>query len=95
MRGPSASLDPPPAPSATFTLPDADLVHAAWTDPPAESRFPSRRDMAKTACAAMLGLGVALLFFVPISGVFFLVAGGLGLTMLRRQRRPSSLPTRS
>ena len=81
MRDPSASFDPPPAPSATFSLPDADLVRAAWTDPPPESGFPSRPDTTKTACVAMLGLGVALLFFVPISGVFFLVAGGLGLTI--------------
>jgi hypothetical protein len=81
MRDPSASFDPPPAPSATFALPDADLVRAAWADPPPGSGFPSRPDKTKSACAAMLGLGVALLFFVPISGVFFLVAGGLGLTI--------------
>jgi hypothetical protein len=81
MRDPSASFDPPPAPSATFTLPDADMVHAAWTDPPQGRGFPSRPDKAKTLSGAMLALGAALLLFVPISGVFFLVAGSLGLTI--------------
>ena len=81
MRDPSASFDPPPAPSAAFTLPDADLVYAAWTHPPQARGTPSRPDKAKTVCAAMLALGAALLLFVPISGVFFLVAGGLGLTI--------------
>ena len=61
-------------------LPDAETVVLAWTDSPTHES-PSRPDMAKTLSAAMLVLGLALLLFVPISGVFFLVAGGLGLTM--------------
>jgi hypothetical protein len=61
-------------------LPDAETVVIAWTDSP-KSGSPSRPDKAKTVSGAMLALGAALLLFVPISGVFFLVAGGLGLTM--------------
>jgi len=82
MRDPSASVESPPAsPSSTFALPDADLVHAAWTDPPPGGGFPSRPDKAKSVSAAMLALGVALLLFVPVGGVFFLLAGGLGLAI--------------
>lgn len=91
MRDPSASDDPPPAPSSTFTLPDADLVYAAWTDPPPGSGFPTRPDKAKSVSAAMLALGVALLLVAPISGVFFLFAGGLGLTIASAS--PQSLTT--
>lgn len=91
MRDPSASVDPPPAPSSTFTLPDADLVHTAWTDPPPGSGFPTRPDKAKSVSGAMLALGVALLLFVPVGGVFFLIAGGLGLTIASGS--PQSLTT--
>lgn len=61
-------------------LPDAETVVIAWTDSP-RGGSPSRPDKAKSLSGAMLALGVVLLLFVPISGVFFLVAGGLGLTM--------------
>lgn len=61
-------------------LPDAEMVAVAWTDS-LRGGSPSRPDKAKTLSGAMLALGAALLLFVPISGVFFLVAGGLGLTM--------------
>jgi hypothetical protein len=74
MGDPSASVDSP-------TLPDADLVHAAWTDPPSGSGIPSRPDKAKSVSAAMLALGVAFMLFVPVGGVFFLMAGGLGLAI--------------
>ena len=52
-------------------LPDADMVPSR----------PDRPDKAKSLSEAMLALGAVLLFFVPISGVFFLIAGGLGLTL--------------
>ena len=82
MRDPSASAQSPSAsPSSTFALPDADLVTAAWTDPLPGGGFPSRPDKAKSVSGAMLALGAALLLFVPVSGVFFLVAGGLGLAI--------------
>ena len=82
MRDPSASVESPPAPpSSTFTLPDADLVRAAWTDLPPGVAFPTRPDKAKSVSVAMLALGVAVLFFVPVGGVFLLVAGGLGLAI--------------
>jgi hypothetical protein len=82
MRDPSASVESPPAsPSSTFALPDADLVHAAWTDLPPGGGVPSRPDKAKSVSGAMLALGVALMLFVPVGGVFFLMAGGLGLAI--------------
>jgi hypothetical protein len=81
MRDLSASFDsPPPSPGSTFALPDADMVAVAWTDS-SGSGVPSRPDKAKSLSGAMLALGAVLLLFVPVSGVFFLVAGGLGLTM--------------
>ena len=91
MRDPSASVDPPPGPSSMFPLPDADLVYAAWTDPPPGDGAASRPDKAKSVSVAMLALGVVLLLFVPISGVFFLFAGGLGLTIASGS--PHSLTT--
>ena len=72
-------------------LPDAEMVVLAWTDSPTHES-PSRPDMAKTLSAAMLVLGLALLLFVPISGVFFLVAGGLGLTLAAGTAAPA-VPT--
>ena len=96
MRNLSASVESPPAsPSNTFALPDADLVTAAWTDLPPGDKFPSRLDKAKSLSGAMLALGAALLIFVPVSGVFFLVAGGLGLAIASEasaaaQPKPSS-----
>jgi hypothetical protein len=61
-------------------LPDAEMVVMAWTDSPKRGS-PARPDKAKTLSKAMLALGAVLLLFVPLSGVFFLAAGGLGLTM--------------
>ncbi len=91
MRDPSASVESPPAsPNSTFALPDADLVHAAWTDPPPGAR-PSRPDKAKSMSAAMLALGIALLLFVPVGGVFFLMAGGLGLVIA--SETPTGVPS--
>jgi hypothetical protein len=56
------------------------MVYTAWTEP-SGAGFPSRPDKAKSMSAAMLALGVALLLFVPVGGVFFLIAGGLGLAI--------------
>jgi hypothetical protein len=82
MRDPSAFLEsPPPSPDSTFALPDAEMVYAAWTEPPPGAGFAARPDKAKRMSAAMLVLGVALLLFVPVGGVFFLLAGGLGLVI--------------
>jgi hypothetical protein len=61
-------------------VPDADMVAIAWTDSPRRGSA-SRPDKAKSLSGAMLALGAVLLLLVPVSGVFFLVAGGLGLTM--------------
>ena len=66
---------------STFPLPDADLVAAAWSDPPVAGVFPSRPDKAKALSGAMLAIGVALLLIVPLGGALFLVAGGLGLAI--------------
>ena len=82
MRVRSASVEPPAAPSGrTLALPDADLVLAAWTDYPAAAGCPTRPDMGKSVSRAMLAIGVALLLFAPIGGVFLLIAGVLGLTL--------------
>ena len=82
MRDPSASVESPPLyPTSTFTLPDADLVRAAWIDLPPGAAFPTRPDKAKSVSVAMLALGVAVLWFAPVGGVFLLVAGGLGLAI--------------
>ena len=82
MRESSASFELPPAtPSSTFALPNADTVYSAWADRPPGDGFPSRPDKAKSVSAAMLALGVALLLFVPVAAVFFLLAGGLGLVI--------------
>jgi hypothetical protein len=67
--------------SSAFPLPDAELVTAAWSDRPPAGVFPSRPDKAKTVSGAMLAIGAALLLFVPVGGVLFLVAGGLGLAI--------------
>lgn len=81
MRDPSRSAESPPAsPSSTFVLPDADLVYAAWIDLQ-PGGVATRPDKAKSVSGAMLALGVALLLFVPVAGVFFLMAGGLGLAI--------------
>jgi hypothetical protein len=82
MRDPTASVESPPAaPGSTFALPDADLVCAGWAELPPGDGYPTRPDKAKKVAAAMLALGVALVAFVPVGGVLFLVAGGLGLAM--------------
>jgi hypothetical protein len=92
MRDPSASLESPStSPSSTFALPDADMVYAAWMDLPSGAGFPSRPDKAKSMSAAMLVLGVALILFVPVGGVFFLLAGGLGLTIA--SEKPAGVPS--
>ena len=82
MRDPSASHESLPAtPSGTFSLPNADTVYAAWTDSPRGAEVPLRPDKAKTVSVAMLALGVILMLFIPVGGVFFLLAGGLGLVI--------------
>ena len=82
MRDPNASVESPSAsPSSRFALPDADLVIAAWADPPPGNGLPARPDKAKSVCGVMLALGAALLVFVPVGGVLFLIAGGLGLAI--------------
>lgn len=70
-------------------LPDADQVAVAWTDLSAAG-IPLRPDKAKSLSGVMLALGAALLLFVPVSGVFFLVAGGLGLAISSGAPQPSS-----
>jgi hypothetical protein len=71
------------------SLPDADQVAIAWTDL-SEGGVPLRPDKAKSLSGVMLALGAALLLFVPVSGVFFLVAGGLGLAISSGAPQPSS-----
>jgi len=82
MRDRDASVESSGVPaSSTSPLPDAELVTAAWTDPPPAGGFPSRPDKAKTVSGAMLAVGVAPLLFAALGGALFLVAGGLGLAI--------------
>ena len=64
-----------------FPLPDADAVAAAWSDRSPDGVAPEHPEKAKTISAAMLVLGAALLWFVPIGGALLLVSGGLGLAI--------------
>ncbi len=64
-----------------FPLPGADVVAEAWSDRSPAGVFPQRPDKAKTMSAAMLGLGAALLLFVPLGGALLLVSGGVGLAI--------------
>lgn len=90
MRELSTSVESPSAsPSSPLAVPDADSIAVAWTDP-SGGASPCRSDKAKSLSAAMLTLGVALLLFVPVSAVFLLVAGGLGLTIAFGAPRPPS-----
>ncbi len=67
--------------TSPLPLPDTDVVAAAWLDrPPAEPLQP-RRAQAKAISRAMLALGAALLWFVPLGGALFLAAGSLGLAI--------------
>lgn len=84
MRVPSASIDSPPVPGSSrsaFPDLDLDLAIAAWADPAPGSGLPARPDKAKSVGAVMLALGAAVLVFVPVAGVLFLIAGGLGLAI--------------
>ena len=93
MRDPSASIESPPAsPSSRSGLPDADLVLAAWGDPPPGGGLPARPDKAKSVCGVMLALGAALVVFVPVGGVLFLIAGGLGLAIASEAAAVPSAP---
>jgi len=84
MQDPGASVE-------SSSLPNADQVAVAWTDW-SGAGVPLRPDKAKSLSGVMLALGAALLLFVPVSGVFFLVAGGLGLA-ISSGAPPSSSPT--
>jgi hypothetical protein len=46
-----------------------------------------RSDKAKSVSVAMLFIGLALLWAVPLGGALFLAAGGLGLTTTLESRR--------
>jgi hypothetical protein len=81
----SSSVDP----TRALTLPDTDVVAAAWSNRPPAGEFPPRPDKAKAFSGAMLAIGFALFLFVPLGGALFLVAGGLGLT-ISSEVQPSS-----
>ena len=95
MRDPSAPIESGPAPpSSRLGLPDAELVMAAWADPPG-SGLPARPDKAKSVCAVMLALGAALLLFLPVGGVLFLMAGALGLAIAAEATAAPAAPARA
>jgi hypothetical protein len=64
-----------------FPLPGADTIAAAWSEPAPEGVAPECPEKARTISAAMLFLGAALLWFVPVGGALLLVSGGLGLAI--------------
>lgn len=82
MQDPDASLE-----SSTVSLgnnrslPSADAVAAAWPDRPPGGMVPEHSEKAQAVSAALLVLGAALLFFVPLGGALLLVSGGLGLAI--------------
>src|SRR2546422_1719927 len=83
MRDRDASVESSGVPgSSTSPLPDAELVTAAWTDPPPAGGFPSRPAKAKTVSRSILAVGVAPLLFAPLGGALFLLTGGPGLAIL-------------
>ena len=94
MGDPHASIESSPAsPGSRLALPDTDLVIAAWADPPPGSALPARPDKAKSVCGVMLALGAALLVFVPVGGVLFRIAGGLGLAIASEANAVPTAPT--
>ena len=64
-----------------FPLPGADTIAAAWSEPPPDGVASECPEKARTISAAMLILGAALLWFVPVGGALLLVSGGLGLAI--------------
>ncbi len=64
-----------------FPLPGADTAAAAWAERPPDDLAPECTEKARTISAAMLILGAALLWFVPLGGTLLLVSGGLGLAI--------------
>lgn len=64
-----------------FPLPGADTMATAWSERPPDGVGPECPEKAKTISAAMLVLGAALLWFVPVGGALLLVSGGLGLAI--------------
>jgi hypothetical protein len=64
-----------------FPLPGADTIAAAWAERPADGVAPEYPEKARIISAAMLILGAALLWFVPVGGALLLVSGGLGLAI--------------
>lgn len=82
MRDHGAPIEPSAVrPGNRFPLAGGDFVTGTWSDTSPAGEFPQRLDKAKTTSAAMLLLGVALLFFVPLGGALLLVTGGLGLAI--------------
>jgi hypothetical protein len=64
-------------------MPDADTVAKAWSErSPEGDLVPEHPEKAKNISAAMLVLGVGLLWFVPLGGALLIASGGLGLAIL-------------
>lgn len=82
MRDDGAPIESAPQdPRYGRSLFDADFFRATWHDPSPPAVAPRRLDQATTIAAAMLLLGVALLWFVPLGGALLLVTAGLGLAI--------------
>ncbi len=82
MQDPDASLESSTvSPGNNSSLPSADTVAAAWPDRSPGGMVPEHSEKAQAVSAALLILGAALLFFVPLGGALLLVSGGLGLAI--------------
>jgi hypothetical protein len=82
MRMRPAAVEPAGAPfTAIFPAPDGEPLNAARAGRPPAGEVPACADEARRVSGAMLALGISLLVFVPVAGVLFLVAGGLGLAI--------------
>jgi hypothetical protein len=92
MRDHGVSVEfPDVGPGDSFPLPDADFLAAAWLDTSPAGVTPQHPDKAKSVSVAMLRLGIALLWLVPLGGALLLGTAGLGLTVLW-QAQPGGPP---
>ena len=84
MRDHAASADFSAAGlGSSFPIPDADAVARAWAERSPESDvIPQHPEKAKALSAAMLVLGVGLVWFFPLGGALLFVSGCLGLATL-------------
>ena len=84
MRDDAASADSAAAGlGSSFPIPGADAMARAWSERSPESDVsPQHPEKAQALSAALLVLGVGLVWFVPLGGALLFVSGCLGLATL-------------